>query len=119
LLELGLVDTVSEHSAAYRLLQPSALTNQYAAMPSLHFGWNLLVGIALFTHARSPLWRLFALAVPGGMLVAVVVTGNHYILDPVAGAFVALSGLAGSYATGHWLGERDGPVSEPAGAASR
>ena len=56
----GLVDTVLQHSHAYRALQPPSLTNQYAAMPSLHFGWNLLVGIVLFAaftsspSARSP-----------------------------------------------------------------
>ncbi len=41
LLGLGLVDTVSQHSHAYRALQPPGLTNQYAAFPSLHAGSEL------------------------------------------------------------------------------
>jgi hypothetical protein len=44
LLDLGFVDTVTEQSNAYRALQPPGLTNQYAALPSLHLGWNLAVG---------------------------------------------------------------------------
>ena len=49
LADLGLVDTVTERSHAYRYLQPPAFVNQYAAMPSLHVGWDLLVGMAIFT----------------------------------------------------------------------
>lgn len=43
LAPLGLTDTVSEQSQAYRVLQPNAFVNQYAAMPSLHVGWDLLI----------------------------------------------------------------------------
>ena len=54
---LGLIDTVTEHSSAYRVLQPPAFVNQYAAMPSLHVGWDLLMGLAVYslraTHRRS------------------------------------------------------------------
>jgi hypothetical protein len=87
-------DTVSEDSPAYRLLQPHALTNQYAAFPSLHVGWDLLIGLALFTAARR--WWLRALAVlaPLLMCAAVVVTANHYLLDVLAGATIATSAWA-------------------------
>ena len=47
LADRGIVDTVTEYSESYRALQPPALTNKYAAFPSLHAGWNL-VGIVLF-----------------------------------------------------------------------
>ena len=92
--ELGLVDTVTLNSRAYRVLQPSALTNIYAAMPSLHFGWDLLVGIAIARHANGIAGRLLGVVLPVLMLSAVVLTANHYILDAVAGAIFALSGLA-------------------------
>jgi PAP2 superfamily len=46
LVDPSLVDTVTLHSDAYRALQPPGLTNQYAAFTSLHFGWNVLVGLA-------------------------------------------------------------------------
>jgi hypothetical protein len=41
---MGFVDTITEQSSSYRVLQPPAFVNQYAAMPSLHVGWDLLVG---------------------------------------------------------------------------
>ena len=89
----GFVDTVTERSQAYRTLQPPALVNQYAAMPSLHFGWNLLIGIALFGTARVWPLRLFGLLMPLAMFAAVIATANHFVLDPVAGAALALLGL--------------------------
>jgi len=55
LADLGLVDTVTEYSRSYRVLQPPAFTNQYAAMPSLHVGWDLLIGLAIVV-AASRLW---------------------------------------------------------------
>src|SRR3990170_7703287 len=47
LADPSVVDTVTEHSNSYRVLQPAGLTNKYAAMPSLHVGWDLLMGIAI------------------------------------------------------------------------
>lgn len=94
LMDLGLVDTVSERSGAYRTLQPPGLTNQFAALPSLHAGWNLLVGIALLWAFRNPIARAFALVSPVAMALAVVVTANHYVIDVWAGWAVALMGLS-------------------------
>jgi len=85
LAHLGLVDTVTEQTNAYRVLQPTAFTNQYAAMPSLHVGWDLLIGLAIWT-AGGRLWvRLLGLAMPVAMTLAVVLTANHYLLDVVVG----------------------------------
>jgi len=91
--ELGLIDTVAEHSTAYRVLQPKAFTNQFAAMPSLHFGWNLLIGVAIARTGRG-LLRVAGILMPIAMLFAVIATANHFILDAVAGAALALLGLA-------------------------
>ncbi|MCH7718202.1 MAG: phosphatase PAP2 family protein [Chloroflexi bacterium] len=90
----GFVDTVAERSQAYRVLQPPAFINQYAAMPSLHFGWNLLVGIAIVRHASGRLLKLVGLVMPVLTFSAIVLTGNHYIVDGVAGGMLALLGLA-------------------------
>jgi hypothetical protein len=94
LLDLGLVDTVTEQSNAYRALQPPGLTNQYAALPSLHLGWNLAVGIVLLLTTAHLAVRAFALVSPLAMGFAVVATANHFLLDVVAGALVVLVGLA-------------------------
>ena len=89
----GFVDTVSEFSTSYRILQPPDLVNKYAAIPSLHVGWNLLVGVVLFGASRRFVIRLAAVLSPIIMTFAVVATANHYIVDAVAGIVVALVGL--------------------------
>ena len=94
LVEIGLVDTVLEQSHAYRALQPPSLTNQYAAMPSLHFGWNLLVGIVIFAAFTSLAVRAFAIAMPLAMGFAVVATANHFVLDIAVSVVVVGVGLA-------------------------
>jgi PAP2 superfamily len=68
--------------------------NPYAAMPSMHVGWSLLVGIFGFGALRgNPLRWVFALH-PVLMAVTVSATGNHYFLDSAAGVAVVLSALA-------------------------
>jgi len=90
---LGLVDTVSEYSTSYRVLQPPALVNQYAAMPSLHVGWDLLMGIAMITWCSRRIWKILGAVMPLAMVAAVVLTANHYVLDAVAGAALVLASL--------------------------
>jgi hypothetical protein len=75
---------------------PSPLANPYAAVPSLHFGYALFVAIAVFTLARPRWVRWLAAAYPFAVVLSIVVTGNHYILDAVAGALVV---MAAYYAT--------------------
>ena len=89
----GLVDTIARHATAYRTVLPTALVNEYAAMPSLHAGWNLMLGIELFRSTRHLALRAFAVAMPAAMAFAVVATANHYVLDVVAGATVVCVAL--------------------------
>jgi len=88
------LDTVTVHSEAYRVLQPPSLVNKYAAVPSLHFGWNLLLGITWYRVGRRRRWTVAAIVMPMAMGFAVVATANHWVLDVIAGAIVALAGLA-------------------------
>jgi PAP2 superfamily len=94
LVSRDLVDTVTLRSSSYRALQPPGLVNRYAAMPSLHFGWDLLVGLTLLRTSRALPIRLLGVILPIAMSLAVVATANHYVLDLPAGAIVALTGLA-------------------------
>jgi membrane-associated phospholipid phosphatase len=64
----------------------ASLTNQYAALPSMHVGWALWAGAAVALLARRRLVRLVAAGYPLLIGVVVVVTGNHYVLDALAGA---------------------------------
>jgi hypothetical protein len=116
---LSFVDTVGTHSRSYQLLFPGSLANLYAAMPSLHQGWTLLMGLAIATHASTRLWRSIGVALPLIMLASIVTTGNHYFLDALAGALVALTGLGLAYLLAHrarlWTAlTRVGPFHRPA-----
>ena len=95
----GFVDTMAQYSAygwwgtgasAPRGL--SGMTNQYAAMPSLHVGWSLWCGMLLWRHGRHPLVRAAGIAYPLITAVVVMGTANHYLLDAVAGAVVMTAG---------------------------
>lgn len=88
------VDTVTERSDTYRVLQPPALVNKFAAMPSLHFGWNLLVGIFVYRVARTRIAQAYAVLGPVLMGLAIVLTANHFVVDAMAGGVVAMIGLA-------------------------
>jgi hypothetical protein len=94
LFGLDYVDTVTERSNSYRVLQPPSLVNKYAAVPSLHFGWNLIVGITWWRVGRTLPWRIAAVAMPIAMGWAVVATANHWVTDVVIGGTIALTGLA-------------------------
>ncbi|HEU4812256.1 MAG TPA: phosphatase PAP2 family protein [Nocardioides sp.] len=89
---LGMLDTVTESSEAYRVLQPPAFVNQYAALPSLHAGWDLLVGISILSAASSLALRVVGFAMPMLMGLAVLMTANHYLIDVVAGVTLVLIG---------------------------
>jgi hypothetical protein len=72
-----------------------SLTNQYAALPSMHVGWAVWSGVALAALARRRVVRVSGAAYPLLITVVVVVTGNHYVLDALAGAAaVAVTGIA-------------------------
>jgi hypothetical protein len=66
--------------------------NPIAAMPSMHFGYALLIGVLVFKLARSRLVRLVGLAYPPLVLFVIVATGNHFILDAAAGGAVMVTG---------------------------
>ncbi|MFJ9036046.1 bifunctional glycosyltransferase 87/phosphatase PAP2 family protein [Streptomyces sp. NPDC102406] len=97
---LGFIDTV--HGAQdfskpdYGTL--TELTNQYAAMPSLHFGWSLWCGIVVVVLARRWWVKALGLIHPLCTVSAIVATGNHWILDAVGGATVVGLGFLITYA---------------------
>jgi hypothetical protein len=96
LAPVGIVDTMDMSSSIVEeVARPSALTNENAAMPSFHFGWTLLCAICLATSFRRRISKaLTVVLVPAVMGLTIVVTGNHYILDAVAGGAICLVALA-------------------------
>jgi hypothetical protein len=92
--EWGFVDTVALLNPENYSLQPGFLVNHYAAVPSLHVGWALLVGIALFDVDHRVPVRVFAVLLPVAMFFSVVLTANHFIFDIIVGAVIVLAAIA-------------------------
>ncbi|MEU8778157.1 bifunctional glycosyltransferase 87/phosphatase PAP2 family protein [Streptomyces sp. NPDC048606] len=92
---LGFVDTVH---GVQDLANPSygamtAISNQYAAMPSLHFGWSLWCGIVIVALAPKRRLKLLGVLHPTITVCAIVATANHWVLDAVGGAAVVAAGF--------------------------
>lgn len=90
--EFGFTDTII-HAQSYYAFQNPKIVNQYAAMPSLHFGWDFLVAVAIGFNTRVRAMKVFAAFMPVLTLSGIVLTANHYFLDAAAGALVACMGL--------------------------
>ncbi|KJZ74003.1 hypothetical protein HIM_06671 [Hirsutella minnesotensis 3608] len=93
----GFVDTVHGSGGESSVWTTNKFCNQYAAMPSLHFGYSLLIGLTVaslpLSGLRATSWKRFGIAAlgmsyPALILTAIVATANHFILDAVAGAVV-------------------------------
>ena len=93
LAELGFADTVT-HSTKLNLSSDllGALYNPFAAVPSLHFGYALIIGVALATIANRPVVRILGALYPAAMLLIIVATGNHFFLDAALGGLAVLIG---------------------------
>jgi len=83
----GFVDTIDEFGGpwAFDSGAGSKLTNQYAAMPSLHIGWAAWCAFGLWPIARKLWMRLALLIYPAVTLLCIIVTGNHFWMDGAGG----------------------------------
>ena len=63
----------------------ASISNQYAAMPSLHIGWSTWCAIALWPLLRRRWTKVLVLLYPATTLFCIVVTANHYWLDGIGG----------------------------------
>jgi PAP2 superfamily len=90
---LGFSDTVTSHTGlnlSSDLL--GSFYNPIAAVPSLHFGYALIVGVALATLARRRWVRVLGALYPPFMLFDIVATANHFWFDAAAGGAVVVAG---------------------------
>src|SRR3954451_16326856 len=93
LAHIGLVDTITSQTGVSMTSNFStSFFNELAAVPSLHVGFAVIVGFALFAAVRNPLRWVFLLWGPL-VTLAVVATGNHFVFDAIAG----LAASAGGY----------------------
>ena len=68
------------------------LYNAFSAMPSMHFGWTALMGLIVYRTGHTA-FKVVGMAYPTLMFIAVIVTGNHYVIDPIAGGLVVYASL--------------------------
>gem|GEM_PF-874092 len=115
----GFVDTAAKVSGVYDTVEPKVFFNPYAAIPSMHVGWVLLMGLTVWQYAGERRIAWLGLALPVLMSLAVVITGNHYFSDAAAGVVTALIGLwLAGWAERHLYRNRRATRADVAGAAS-
>jgi len=83
----GFVDTLQRYPTLWSFNSGamSRVSNQYAAMPSVHCAWALWCACVFFPRVRSPWARIAAVAYPTMTVAVIVITGNHYLVDAPAG----------------------------------
>jgi hypothetical protein len=97
---LGFVDTVTRNAKvnlSSDLL--GSLYNPFAAVPSLHFGYALLVGVTVALLAKGRVARAIGWGYPAVMLLVIVATGNHFFFDAAGGALAIGIG----YVAARWV----------------
>ncbi len=108
---VGIADTVSGATSVNLSSRfVSSFYNPYAAVPSMHVGFSLLVGFTVWRLARRPVARAAGLAYPAFVLFVIVATGNHFFLDAAAGAAVAVVAAAVIGAPTVWRRRRSAPA---------
>jgi hypothetical protein len=95
---LGFVDTLQQVSVNHQSGIVAWFANPYAAMPSLHTAYAVIIGAAGVLVFANPLLRAFWALYPVVVVLSIVTTGNHWLLDAMAGAFLALFAMVFAFA---------------------
>ena len=92
----GYVDTVAVHGGwiSFGNEGMKQLSNQYAAMPSMHIGWSTWVALVLLPVVRRRWTKALVILHPVATLFCIVVTGNHYWIDGAGGLLCLAAGYA-------------------------
>ena len=104
LMQMGFIDTLNRGFAPSYDSIPGV--NHFAALPSMHVGWNFLTALALYMALSGVRGRSLILILPVVMFTSTVVTGNHYFLDGMLGLMVASGGLGIAYLMQRWAKKR-------------
>jgi hypothetical protein len=108
----GFVDTLQRFGPRiYSTNTSDSIANQFAAMPSLHFAWAVVVAWAVIKFASSR-WRYLAILHPVLTLMAIVLTANHYWADAAVGLVLVPIGILGDRYLPHWQRKRKIPRPE-------
>ena len=92
----GFVDTLAVFGSPWSFDSGtmSKISNQYAAMPSLHFAWALWCACVLVPAFKARWAKSLVVAYPACTLFAIVVTANHFVLDAAGGVLALAVGAA-------------------------
>lgn len=107
-LDLGFTDTVFGGNTAVQYAQPSFILNEYAAIPSFHFGWIALAAAATWANTSNRAGRIAALGLAILMTWAIVASANHFFIDMALGGVV----IAVAWHLARRLERRNAPVIE-------
>jgi hypothetical protein len=102
------VDTLRDYGSLWSFDSGAMhkISNQYAAMPSLHFGWSGWCALVLVTTLPRTWMKVLALLYPLATTFSIVVTANHYWLDAVGGALALAIGYGLGVVITNWLAAR-------------
>ncbi len=89
LAALGIADTISGDHVDLNHGLLSALYNPFAAVPSMHVGYAVIVGASLVRYGGRPAMRAAGVLYPALVVLVIVATGNHFLFDAAAGLIVA------------------------------
>ena len=112
----GYVDTLAVHGGwiSFDDEKAASVTNQYAAMPSMHVGWSVWSTLVLLPMVRRRWTRALVLAYPALTLFTIVVTANHYWIDAVGGLLTLGVGYVLARLLTTWLEQRAASTPETA-----
>ncbi len=105
----GFVDTLAVHGGwiSFDDEKAAELTNQYAAMPSMHIGWSVWSALVLFPMTRRKWLRALVCAYPFLTLFTIMVTANHYWFDAIGGLIALAIGASLARPLTAWFHERE------------
>ena len=101
----GMIDTLLRFGPTYygTVGDESGAINVYGAMPSMHVGWALLAGLLLRAVLPGRPWvTVVSVLYVAAMTWTVVVTGNHYLLDPIAGMTIVVACIGMGWLWNAW-----------------
>lgn len=107
-MDLGFTDTVFGGDTAVHYAQPSYILNEYAAIPSFHFGWIALAAAAIWANTSNRAVRTAGLGLAVLMTWAIVASANHFFVDMALGGLV----IAASWQIARWIEVRNTPAVE-------
>jgi hypothetical protein len=99
----GFVDTLADFSSlSYQAQSTAPFVNPYAAVPSLHVGWAVLLALGIMWSVRNKFVWFLAALLPVAQMAAIVFTANHFIFDAIVGVVVSLMGLIIAFMVQRW-----------------